>query len=96
MMNIELLEFINSKKKRIDLADLVSFYYDKPSGNGKSTQAKQKYADGGTLPVMNTIGLTNSTNRIVVDMDDKPIYVSVTEFERVQDNLHNVKAIAGY
>lgn len=96
MMNIELLEFINSKKKRIDLADLVSFYYDKPSGNGKSTQTKQKYADGGTLPVMNTIGLTNSTNRIVVDMDDKPIYVSVTEFERVQDNLHNVKAIAGY
>lgn len=96
MMNIELLEFINSKKKRIDLADLVSFYYDKPSGNGKPTQAKQKYADGGTLPVMNTIGLTNSTNRIVVDMDDKPIYVSVTEFERVQDNLHNVKAIAGY
>lgn len=96
MMNIELLEFINSKKKRIDLADLVSFYYDKPSGNGKSTQAKQKYADGGTLPVMNTIGLTNSTNRIVVDMDDKPIYVSVTEFERVQENLHNVKTIAGY
>lgn len=96
MMNIELLEFINSKKKRIDLADLVSFYYDKPSGNGKPTQTKQKYADGGTLPVMNTIGLTNSTNRIVVDMDDKPIYVSVTEFERVQDNLHNVKAIAGY
>lgn len=96
MMNIELLEFINSKKKRIDLADLVSFYYDKPSGNGKPTQAKQKYADGGTLPVMNTIGLTNSTNRIVVDMDDKPIYVSVTEFERVQENLHNVKTIAGY
>ena len=96
MMNIELLEFINSKKKRIDLADLVSFYYDKPTGNGKPTQAKEKYASGGQLPIMNTIGLTNSTNRIVVDMDDKPIVVSVEEINRVQQNVRNVKVLAGY
>lgn len=91
--NIELLEFINSKKKRISIADLVDFY-DAPVSTHST--ARTKFANGGQLPVMQGYNLNNSINRIVVDTSDQPIVVSVEEITRVQDNIRNVQTMAGY
>ena len=91
--NLPLLEFINHSKKRIDIQDLVEYYYSRPSV--KSSGSKSKYADGGQLPTPNVIDIGNNQTHIFVDMDDKPIYVSVEEINRVQDHVHNVQVLAG-
>ena len=91
--NLPLLEFINHSKKRIDVADLIDFYYSNHS-NG-STSPKSKYADGGQLPVPQVVDIGNNTQHIFVDYDQTPIYVSVEEINRVQEHLHNVKVLAG-
>lgn len=91
--NLPLLEFINHSKKRIDVADLIDFYYSNHS-NG-STSPKSKYAEGGQLPVPQVVDIGNNTQHIFVDMDDTPIVVSVEEITQVQEHLHQVKTLAG-
>lgn len=91
--NLPLLEFINHSKKRIDVADLIDFYYSNHS-NG-STSSKSKYASGGKLPTPNVIDIGNQQTHIYVDYDQTPIVVSVEEINRVQEHLHNVKVLAG-
>ena len=91
--NLPLLEFINHSKKRIDVADLIDFYYSNQSA--KTSGAKNKYADGGQLPVPNVIDIGNNQTHVFVDLDDKPIVVSVEEINQVQEHVHNVKVLAG-
>lgn len=88
--NLELLEFINSSKKRINLADILEFYY----GNNKSYHSTSgfKYAQGGQLPA-NDIDVRRLTS--YHKEDDRPIYVSVVEIENVQKRVRNVRALAG-
>jgi hypothetical protein len=88
MNNLELLEFINSQKRRIDLSDLVEFYL-----GSRSTRSLGgiKFADGGQLPNPN-IDVRRLTSQW---RDDRPIFVSVTEIESVQNRIRNVRALAG-
>lgn len=92
--NVEVLTFINSKKRKLDLNDFVEFYTS--GSNVKMSVPKFKYADGGTLPNGNNapeIDLRQITS--VAQTDNRPIYVSVTEIENVQNKVRNVRAIAG-
>ena len=92
--NVEVLTFINSKKRKLDLNDFVDFYTS--GSNVKMSVPKFKYADGGTLPNGNNapeIDLRQITS--VAQTDNRPIYVSVTEIENVQNKVRNVRAIAG-
>lgn len=91
--NVDLLYYINSKKKKLDLNDFIEFYVGKPSSS-KMVPAF-KYAEGGQLP-------TNTAPQIDVrdvvnynQQDNRPIYVSVVEIESVQDRVRNVRAISG-
>lgn len=91
--NVDVLTFINSKKKKLDLNDFIEFYSSGSKSYSKSP--KFKYADGGQLPSMqapqlNVRDIANANN-----MDNRPIYVSVTEIENVQNRVRNVRAIAG-
>ena len=91
--NVDVLTFINSKKKKLDLTDFVEFYSS--GSNTHSKTPKFKYAAGGQLPTMqapqlNVRDIVNTNN-----MDNRPIYVSVTEIENVQNRVRNVRAIAG-
>lgn len=91
--NLPLLEFINMKKKRLDIADMFEFYSSRQKASSASD--KTRFAQGGTLPTMQAIDLNPNTTRIVVDTSDQPIVVSVEEINRVSDNVRNVKVLAG-
>lgn len=91
--NVDVLTFINSKKKKLDLSDFVEFY---SSGSKSLTKVpKTIFADGGQLPNMqapmiNVRDVVNANSQ-----DNRPIYVSVTEIENVQNRVRNVRAVAG-
>lgn len=92
--NVDVLTFINSKKKKLDLSDFVEFYSN-GSNKNYSKPFKTVFADGGTLPSMNAPMIDTRAINAVRSEDNRPIYVSVTEIENVQNKVRNVRAIAG-
>lgn len=92
--NVDVLTFINSKKKKLDLSDFVEFYSN-GSNKNYSKPFKTVFADGGTLPSMNAPMIDTRAINSVKSEDNRPIYVSVTEIENVQNKVRNVRAIAG-
>jgi hypothetical protein len=92
--NVQLLDFINSKKKRIDLDDLVEFY-----GGGLRRQVKavkSKFADGGQLPTLRgDISINDRFVRALEAYENKPTVVSVVEIMDKTKDVRNVQAIAG-
>lgn len=92
--NVDVLTFINSKKKKLDLSDFVEFYSN-GSNKNYSKPFKTVFADGGTLPSMNAPMIDTRAINSVRSEDNRPIYVSVTEIENVQNKVRNVRAIAG-
>lgn len=96
MKNLDLLDYINSKKKKLDLSDFVEFYSSGSKHYAKGGQIpKTIFESGGQIPNMsapeiNVRDIVNNNNQ-----DNRPIYVSVTEINNVQDRVRRVKAIAG-
>lgn len=92
--NVQLLDFINSKKKRIDLDDLVEFY-----GGGLRKQVKAvktKFADGGQLPTLRgDITINDRFVRALEAYENKPTVVSVVEIMNKTKDVRNVQTIAG-
>lgn len=93
--NAPLLEYINSKKKRVDVTDLIDFY----TGNKvrKNIQGiKTKYADGGALPMLpNSLDIRDQLSNVIVNQDNRPIYVTVTDIQNKMDDVKYVKTLAG-
>ena len=90
--NVDVLTFINSKKKKLDLSDFVEFY---STSKSYTKSPKTIFADGGQLPDMqapmiNVKDVINANNQ-----DNRPIYVSVTEINDVQARVRRVQALAG-
>ena len=92
--NVDVLTFINSKKKKLDLSDFVEFYSN-GSNKNYSKPFKTVFANGGTLPSMNAPMIDTRAINSIKSEDNRPIYVSVTEIENVQNKVRNVRAIAG-
>lgn len=92
--NVDVLTFINSKKKKLDLSDFVEFYSN-GSNKNYSKPFKTVFAAGGTLPSMNAPMIDTRAINSIKSEDNRPIYVSVTEIENVQNKVRNVRAIAG-
>lgn len=92
--NVDVLSYINSKKKKLDLSDFIEFYTN-GSNKNYSKPIKTVFADGGTLPSMNAPMIDTRAINSVRSEDNRPIYVSVTEIENVQNKVRNVRAIAG-
>ena len=92
--NVELLEYINTKKRRVNLDDLIEFY-----GNPvrKNIQAvRTRFADGGELPTLsNDISIGNGLASAMQEYANRPIYVAVTEIENKMNAVRNVRALAG-
>ena len=93
--NTDLLYFINSKKRKLDLSDFIDFY-----GNGavrKNIQSiNRKYADGGVLPTLRTDIDVNS--RLVTAMEDysrRPVQVAVVDIIDKTQQVNNVKVMDG-
>lgn len=86
--NVDLLDFINSKRRKISLSDLIDFY----SGNSIRTSRTTSlmFANGGQLPATQI-----NPRAITTQQDNRPIYVSVQEIEDVQKRVRNVRVLAG-
>ena len=93
--NVDLLEYINSKKKKVDLDDLIDFY-----NSGKTRKniqsVRRMFADGGTLPTLpSQLDIQDQLQNIVVNQDNRPIYVSVVDINNKQDDVRRVQTLAG-
>ena len=92
--NVDLLDYINSKKRRVDLSDLIEFYADKPKSIRNIT--KKYFADGGQLPSLrNDIDINDRMIMAMVAYNERPVVVSVVEIENKMDDVRNVRALAG-
>ena len=93
--NVEVLEYINSKHKKLTISDFVDFFKSK----GSTTVVKSvrnSFALGGELPVYNE-NITVS-DRLVGTLEkyaDRPSYVSVVEIDDVREGMKRVEAAAG-
>lgn len=93
--NLALLEFINSKKAKVDLGDLLEFY------NGNTIKknirsVRTKFEDGGYMPTLpNQLDIKEQLQNIVVNQDNRPIYVSVVDINNKQDDVRRVQTLAG-
>lgn len=92
--NVDVLTFINSKKKKLDLSDFVEFYSN-GSNKNYSKPFKTVFADGGTLPSMNAPMIDTRAINSVRSEDNRPIYVAVTEINDAQARVRRVQTIAG-
>ena len=97
-MNAPLLEFINSKKKKIDVSDLIEFY---SSGSVKKNimkmSPKSKFADGGYIPptLSTTIEIEDKLLDSFERYSNRPVVVSVVDITSKQDDVRRVQTLAG-
>lgn len=92
--NIGVLEFINKSRRKLDVGDFIEYY--SRAGKRSVSSVRARFADGGQLPDVNgDIDLSRLTSTVVVERDQRPIYVSVREIESVSSQMRQVRAVAG-
>ena len=91
--NLSLIEFVNSKKRRLNLDDFIEFYSGKAKGV-KKPGSSLKFADGGQLGELTDYSDYQVNQPVVVDLtlDSK---VSVVDISNALDRLTQVKVLAG-
>ena len=95
-MNAPLLEFINSKKKKIDVSDLLEFYASSGSVKKSISKVRTKFEDGGYIPTLPTsLDIRDQLQNIVINQDNRPIYVSVVDINNKQEQVRQVQTLAG-
>lgn len=92
--NIDLLDYINSKKKKIDINDLMDFYSSTPRKTIRAVRTK--FEDGGYMPTLpNALDVRDQLQNVVVNQDNRPIYVSVVDINNKQEDVRRVQTLAG-
>lgn len=95
--NVEVLEYINSKKRRLSLEDFIDFYGTNKKSIVSKAVPRGKYASGGQIPTLRTdIDVNDKVINALDAYANRPYYVAVREIETVQDDLKQVKVISGY
>lgn len=93
--NIDLLEFINSKKKKVDVSDLIDFY---SSGNVKKNISgiRTKFEDGGYVqPLPNIDVFDDDLRQSFERYSNRPVVVSVVDINNKQADVKRVQTLAG-
>ena len=93
--NIDLLSYINSKKKRIDISDMIEFYN---SGKVRTSikRVRSKFEDGGYIPTLPaSLDISDQLQNIVINQDNRPIVVSVVDINNKQEDVRRVQTLAG-
>lgn len=92
--NLPLINYINNNRRHLTKDDIVHFFDTK---EGSSQIVNNNYfAQGGQIP--NSLTSPSFNPQQIAQqsyVDDRPIYVSVQEIERVSNRVKNVKALAG-
>ena len=94
--NVDLLDYINSKKKRINLDDLIEFYgVGSPVKNNIQT-VRTKFADGGVVPTLrNDINLSDRMLTAFEDYSNRPVQVAVVDIIDRTQAVNDVRVMAG-
>ena len=93
--NLPLMYYINSQKKHLTKDDLDSFF-DGKTRKISPKVGQMKFADGGQMPEMqDTFDLKSFIQNQQPVQDDRPVVVSVVDIVNAQENLREVKTLAG-
>lgn len=97
--NVELLEYINSKHKRLTLEDMIDYYEGgvKIRRNVNSLAPRSKFATGGMIP-SNLNTSATSQDRIlqaIENYSNRPQYVQVVDIIDRMDEVNHIKVLAG-
>ena len=93
--NIDLLEYVNSQKRKVDINDLIDFY---SSGKPKKIvqQVRGRFAEGGNLPTLRTdIEINDRLVSAFEDYAKTPNVVQVVDIIDRTKKVNNVKVLAG-
>ena len=95
--NVELLDFINAKHRRLNIDDFIEFY---SSGKAKksiiSMSPRTKFADGGVVPTLNNeYSFDDRLLSAFEDYSNRPVVVSVVDINNKQDDVRRVQTLAG-
>lgn len=94
--NVDLLEYINSKKKRINLEDLIEFYGVGSPVKKNIQTVRTKFADGGVVPTLrNDITINDRLLTAFEDYSNRPTVVSVVDIIDRTKTVNDVKVMAG-
>ena len=94
--NVDLLEYINSKKKRINLDDLIEFYGGSSPVKKNIQTVRTKFADGGVVPTLrNDINLSDRLLTAFEDYSNRPTVVSVVDIIDRTQAVNDVRVMAG-
>lgn len=95
--NVELLEFVNSKRRKLNIEDFIEFYSsNKVRTSVKASSPKAKFAEGGMIPSLrNDIELGDRLIRAFEDYSERPSVVSVVEVLDKAQTVREVQAMAG-
>lgn len=90
--NLGLMEFINMKKRRLNLDDFIEFYSGKAKGTKRSPL--NYYADGGTMPELTDYSqmVQNQPVQVELSLDSK---VSVVDIINATDRVTQTRVLAG-
>lgn len=97
--NVEVLDYINSKKKRLSLDDFIDFYGKKSNVSRvvQSASPRTHFESGGILPSID-YNFESTNDRLLSAFEKyatKPSYVSVVDIIDKTDQLTEVQALAG-
>lgn len=94
--NLELLEFINKKKRKLTLEDFVDFYSTRRSTPARTVKEKYFMASGGQVPELDDdFDVKTVIRKVQGTADDRPIVVSVVDINQAQDRVRKVQTLAG-
>lgn len=97
MENLQLMEFVNSKRRKLDIGDFIEFYSSGKAGRNITKAGRGlKFADGGSLPTLRTdIEISSRLADSLDNYANRPVYVSVVDINKKQRDVQNVQVLAG-
>lgn len=96
MQNVDVLDLINSKKRKLTLDDFIDFYSKGSKVSRNVSSMRTRFADGGELPTLRTDIELNS--RLVDTMEryaERPSVVQVVDIINKTDEVKRVQTLAG-
>ena len=90
--NLQLMNYINSKDKRFTLDDFIQFY---KGAKIPKYSPRAKFAEGGQLPTLRNIDISDQMRQVVVDDSKRQYVVSVVDINKKQRDVRNIQVLAG-
>ena len=96
MQNVDVLNFVNSKKRKLTIDDFIDFYTKGSKVSRNVSSMRARFEDGGQLPTIRTDIELNS--RLIDTMEkysERPVQVEVVDIINKSDDVRRVQTLAG-